>query len=87
MEHVGFEYQPVAPGGTVNITAAVSIFDEASALISNQAKVDLVEKLSSYKNVHLHTPYKAMKHKCDYRKWLGQGQAECWRNTQSPGTT
>jgi hypothetical protein len=35
LEWVGFEYQPVAPGGTVNITAAVSVFDESSALISN----------------------------------------------------
>lgn len=61
----------MAPGGTVNITTAVSVFDEPSALISNAAKVDLVEKLSSYKNVHIHTPYKPMKRKCDYRKWLG----------------
>jgi hypothetical protein len=84
---VGFEYQPVAPGGTVNITAAVSVVDEPSALLGIQAKADLVERLSSYRSVHIHTPYKSMKKTLDLRKWLGQGNDTAWKNTQVAGTT
>jgi len=65
----------------------VSVIDEPSALLGIQAKSDLVERLSSYKNVHIHTPYKGMKHTLNLRKWLGQGNSTAWKNTQVVGTT
>lgn len=51
MDWFEYEWQPVAAGGNVNLTCAVAVVDETGKLSNYNAIPDLVEGLSSQKNV------------------------------------
>lgn len=57
MDWFEYEWQPVAAGGNVNLTCAVAVVDETGRLSNYNAIPDLVEGLSSQKNVQLLSPY------------------------------
>jgi hypothetical protein len=53
------------------MTSSVTVMDEAAALQGTPAVSDLVEKLSAYKTVKLHTPYSPLKAHLNLVQWLG----------------
>jgi hypothetical protein len=54
------------------MTTAVTVVDEPGSLQGTAPITDLPERLSSQKNLHLHSPYMKVHRKLSYANWLGQ---------------
>jgi hypothetical protein len=65
VDTIGYEFQPVGAGGAVNVNAMLSVVDESAALQGTASIDDPVERLSSYRNVHLHSQYGRLVRKLD----------------------